>query len=145
MDIAKVSTEETHFDESVECPLFDAAGEPEVDSKGQPVVVLVVSEYSSVAKRQAQSAKQALGKLGRRYGSWDHIPQAELDALENQRIAAYITGWRGFESNGAPFPYSPENAALVVAGLRAKRPKQLAQIEGAVAAHASFFLTSSAE
>lgn len=144
MDLAKINAEETHFDDAIECVLYDAAGEPEKDSGGKTVTVMVVSAYSAPAKRQAQSAKQAITKLGRRYGSWDKIPQAELDALDNQRIAACVTGWTGFESNGAAFPYSPENAVLVVAGLRAHRPAQLAQIEGAIATHADFFRPSSA-
>lgn len=144
MDLAKIKTETTHFDDAVECVLYDAAGQPEKDSAGQAVMVMVISAYSAAAKNETRTQKRELGQLGRRYGSWENIPQDELDALDDRAIASCITGWRGFESDGAPFPYSPANAIAVVAGLRATRPRQLAQIEGAIASHAAFFLKPSA-
>jgi hypothetical protein len=144
MDLQKINTEVTHYDDSVECVLYDSTGEPEKDSAGQTVAVFVVSAYSSAARTQQQTAKTQLRRLNNRFGSWDKIPQGELDALDNQRIAACITSWRGFESDGKPFPLTPENAAAVMAGLRAKRPEQLAQIENTIAQHASFFQKPSA-
>lgn len=143
MDLTKLSTEPTHFDDSVECVLYDATGQPEVDSTGQTVAVFVVSEYSTPARKNLQKQKQQISKLLRRYGSADAIPQSESDALDDTRTAACLASWRGFEADGAALPFSPENALAIVAGLRTHKPKTLAQIEGAIAAHASFFPTPS--
>lgn len=142
MNISKISKEENHFDDAVPCPLYDN-GLPEVDSSGQPVVLQIVSEYSKPARRIAQVQKQQVAALIRRYGSWDKIPQADLDAMSDARTAACIAGWTGFEEGekNAPFPYSTENAVAVVAGIREHKPDTLKQVEGAIAAHASFFTT----
>lgn len=144
MDLKQISTEETHFDEPVKVVLYDAAGQPEQDSKGGPVSVSVVSIYSRAGRKNAQAQKQAIAKLARRYGGFDAIPQDELDALDDKAVAVLLTAWEGFESDGAPFPLTIENAQAVVSGLRMHRPKQLAQIEGAIAQHAGFFTTASA-
>ena len=143
MNIRKIATEETHFDEPVECKIFDK-GQLEVDSQGCPVVFNVVSEYSAARRIVDQQQKEKLSKLGRRYGSWTAIPQAETDALADEKIAACISGWSGVESDGQPFPYSPANAIALVAALRQYRPKTLQQILGAIDEHAAFFTTASA-
>lgn len=144
MDITKLNAESTHFDEPVECVLYDENGDPETDSHGNTVAVFVVSEFSEAVRKADRLNRAKLVKLTRRYGQYENIPQAEMDAMGLDRIAASITDWRGFESAGQPFSYSPTNALLIVKGLQAHRPKQLAQIEAAVASHASFFTSRSA-
>src|SRR4051812_1247695 len=105
MDIKNIRTEEQHFDDSIPCPLY-TNGEPEVDSAGNAVVVQVVSEHSKASRRVAQTQKQRMSALIRRYGAWEKIPQTDLDTMADERTAACITGWTGFEDGGAPFPYS---------------------------------------
>lgn len=143
MDIAKLSTEQTHFDETTACQLF-TNGEPETNSKGEPVIFRVVSEHSKAARRVAQLQKQKIAKLIRRYGSWEAIPGAETDALDYAKTAACIVGWEGVEANGEPFPYSPENAVAIVSALREHKPAHLKQIEGEIETHDSFFAKGSA-
>lgn len=144
MDIAKIATEETHFDDAAEVVLYDANGEPEKDSTGQTVAVFVVSEQSKPCKRIGQRHRTRTMQLLRRYGSFDKIPQAELDEMDAEKVASCITGWRGFESGGQIFPYSAENAVVVVKGLKIHRPAQSAQIESGIAGHADFFANPSA-
>lgn len=142
MDIQAIAQEKKHWDEPAECPLYDKNGEPEVDSKGQPVVFLVVGEYSAAAKRVARLQQKKISTLVRRYGAFENIPQSEFDAMRLEKLAAVVAGWRGVESGGQPFPHSSENAAAVVKGLEAHRPDQLKQIESAYQGHAAFFKAS---
>jgi hypothetical protein len=142
MDIAKLSTEDTHFDEPVECVLYTDAGDPETDSAGQTVALFVVSEYAKSAKRMDRVHRTRIAKLARRYG-FENIPQDEMDTMAVERITACVTGWQGFESSGQPLPYSAENAVTVVRGLQKHRPKQYKNIEGAITSHADFFTTNS--
>lgn len=143
MDVTKLGTKTTHYDEAVECVLYEN-GEPLTDSTGATVAVFVVSEYAKTARRREQSQKVEIAKLVRRYGAWESVPQADTEALDNQKLAACLTGWRGFEADGQPFPFTRDNAVTVLAGMRATEPALLKQIEGAVASHASFFATGSA-
>jgi len=144
MDITKIATEVTHHNEATPVTLYDAAGNAEVDSQGNPVVFQVVSDLSDAARKLTQIQRTMTGKLLRRFGAYEKIPAPEIDAMADERVATCITGWAGIEANGQPMPFTHENAVAVVSGLRKFRPKQLQQIESAIAEHASFFTTPSA-
>src|SRR5207237_1230591 len=105
----------------------------------QSVAVYVISEYSKPVRRIDRLHSSKISKLARRYGSSESIPQGEWDTLNDERIAACITKWRGFEDGGQPLPYSSANAIAIVEGLRLHRPTRLKQIVATFASHGSFF------
>jgi len=143
MDIKALGTRVTHWDDPVECQLYDPTGTPLAASDGGIVAVSVVGEYSAPAKKYARKFEAKLRQLTRRYQTVDHIPQAEWDALRLTRLAACIVGWRGIESDGDPLPYSEDNAAVLVRALDASCPDVVRQIEACYSAHSSFFTSDS--
>lgn len=142
MDLAKIAVEPKRWDDPIESRLFDEHGNPELDSAGHPVVLLVVSDYAQPVRRLEAQHKQTIAQLVRRYDGFGNIPSNELEVLRVARIAAHIVGWRGLDQSGEVLAYTPERAVLVTRGLLTHRPKQLAQVEDDIAQHAKLVAKS---
>ena len=116
-------------------PITDQTGEPLLAADGSPATVTVLGRESKRV-RAAVSANTSRMLRGRK---------AKLDAadIRANRVAvaiAAVTGWHGFEVDGADAPCTEDN-------LRAffRAEYTLEQVESAISGHADFFTTSSTD
>lgn len=140
MNILELEQEATHFDDVVDCVLYDENGEPEKDSTGVETTLFVLSVHSTQRKAFERKIAAKEKMLARRFGGANKIPADEQEAIGMERVASTLSGWKGLEAGvGVPFPFSHENAVSLLTKLRDKRPNQWSQVVTTIADHDSFF------
>jgi hypothetical protein len=84
----------------------------EISGPGHPATVALNNE---MARERMQTAReQEMARVnGRKWKSPDVDPEADKRQAA-KRWASRIVGWSPVSLNGAPFPYSPENAATLL-------------------------------
>lgn len=134
MEISTSNSVAEREDQGSTVHLVDETGEPMFEG-GKPVTITVVGTYSKMYRR-VQNEQRIRNLKGRRTQPTPDI----IDARANEAIAGCVLAWEGFTSEGKPFPYTRENAAI----LFAQAPWIRDQVEEAMSDHASFFPKSSA-
>lgn len=113
LNLKALEDEKAGDDQGTVVPLKDRAGDPYLDSKGQPVTMTVLGAFAApVRQAKAQNKRRWIKALRR--GQDDSDPNDV--ALVNVCCAA-VVGWSGVEDNGEPVKFTPENLrAVLMAG-----------------------------
>lgn len=134
IDVSGAASVSQREDEGQVVHIRDANGEPEMDGD-KPVTVRIAGTYSRVYRRTQEAQTQRMFK--RRQAA---LTAEQWTANRIELVAACIMEWAGFYNRGQPFPYTKENATLLLTGA----PWILTQLEEAQADHAGFSTGSSA-
>jgi hypothetical protein len=137
MDIGQIKQELAQDEETVTFTVYDKADEPYLGSDRKPATISVVG---SDAKRYTDARQSIQRAALRTHGK--PTPDETIQRIRDNRIAlaaAAITGWSGWESDGQPFPCTPENAAVLLSANHI-----LEQVENAIGKHATLFTKRSA-
>lgn len=126
MDIGNSKSVADREEEGTEIEVRDVRGEVE-----EGVTITVVGTYSTTYTR---AQKRNRDKYFRQRLDGDTLEKQSLET-----VARCIKSWKGFTSNGQEFPYTTDNAVLLLANA----PWIREQVEGAMNDHASFFPTPS--
>ncbi len=129
MEIGNNKTVADREEEGTEIEVRDVAGEVEAG-----VTITVVGTYSTTyRKAQSQNRDKFLKQRGK----------IDSDMIEKQSVettARCIKTWKGFTSGGQDFPYTKENAVLLLTNA----PWIREQVEEAMNDHSVFFPKPSA-
>ncbi len=129
MEIGNNKTVADREEEGTEVEVRDVAGEVEAG-----VTITVVGTYSTTyRKAQSQNRDKFLKQRGK----------IDSDMIEKQSVettARCIKAWKGFTSNGQDFPYTKDNAVLLLTNA----PWIREQVEEAMNDHAAYFPKPSA-
>ena len=134
MEISDIKKAVAQDENAVDITIYQKDDQPYTAADGKtPVTIKVVGSES----RQYRAAKDSqMKKMMRLRGR-----KLEPDDIRRNRVelaASAIVGWNGFESSGIPFPFSPENARLLLT----QADHILEQVEDGIAGHADFFMES---
>ncbi len=132
-DLEKAGDEQEQENTGAVVPLYNKNGEPALDSKGTPVTVTLLGEYSDAVR----NVQEAQNKKMLRDGVVQLRP-GDLRARQVEAAAAAITAWTGVESGGQPLSLTPDNARRFLTAF----PHYLKQVEAGIRNHASFFANS---
>jgi hypothetical protein len=130
MDVTKLAEEVAKDEEGAVVPIFKKDGTPYLAADGTTQVTITVRGSESRAYAAAQASIQRRMLAMRR-------AKLEPEDLLRNRIdlaASAVIDWSGWESNGAPYPATPENARVVLAAIHI-----LEQVEAGITGHADFF------
>lgn len=84
----------------------------QIAGPGHQVTLDLQNEVAREQLREQRAIEQARAN-GRKYKAPDTDPEEER-TRSMHRVARRIVGWTDVTLNGAPFPYSPENAAAIM-------------------------------
>lgn len=138
-DITQVEQNVAQQDTPVEVTVYQPNGEPYLAPGSTPeapkhcTITVVGSE--SKRYRQAEHAIQRRNLRSRK----PTIDPADLRRNRIDQAAAAVTAWFGWEKNGAEWPCEFENVQELL-----KHDHILRQVEAAIAGHADFFKSNSA-
>lgn len=108
MDIKNARTVTTREDRGTVVHLKDECGVRmfEDAEETKPVTITVVGSYSARSRRSLEAAREAVAA---RKLDLDDAVEFNVEVL-----AGCITDWEGFTADGQPFPYTRENARVLL-------------------------------
>lgn len=110
LNLKALEAEKAGDDQGTVVPLKDRAGDPYLDSTGQPVTMTVLGAFAApVRQAKAQNKRRWVKALQR--GQDDADPN-DLSSV-NVGCAA-VVGWSGVEHDGEPVKFTPENLRAVL-------------------------------
>jgi hypothetical protein len=132
MDIGQIQAAIAQDEEAVAVTIYNKAGDPYTGSDGKPATISVVGSES----KRYRDARQVIQRAAlRTHGK--PTPDETLERIRDNNIAltaAAITAWSGWESEGQPWPCTPENARDLMAIEHIRD-----QVANAIAEHATLF------
>lgn len=132
MDIGKSKEVAEREESGTTFQVNDEKGEPDFNGEGDsktPVTITVVGTYSRTFRRARERQREKNLKRGRGALTAEMLAKQETEVL-----ADCILGWEGFTSEGKPFPYTKENAILLLESAQWIRE----QVEEAMGDHQGF-------
>lgn len=132
-DLAAAPDVKSREDEGLVVKVRDVHGEPMTTADGGAVTIRIAGSYSAVYRRTQDAQHQRWGRRGQ-------LPDA-AEARQNRLdlTVACIMAWEGFTNGGQPFPFTKENALLLLS----KCPYIHEQLETAQHDHSRFFASPS--
>lgn len=133
MNIGDIKALVAKDDEGAVIPIYQKDGEPYMAADGKtPATITVVGSESKKYKAAKHAQYRRMQKRVKR-GSGDATPEEiERDAIE--LVAAAVVGFDGWEDDGKPLVFTPENVKLLLGF-----DHILDQVQAGIHRHASFF------
>lgn len=133
MELHQIKALVDQDNEPVKVEVYQPNGDPYLGADGQPSYFMVLGSESKAYKEARRAQQRRIFKRARQGGGNTLTPEeSERDAID--LAASAVTAFGGWEADGQPLPFTPENvkAFLAVDHL-------FDQINAGIQRHASFF------
>jgi hypothetical protein len=132
MELTSLKALREREDEGVVIAIYDKRGDAYTGVDGQPATITVVGSESKKYKDAKHAQYRRMAKRVRSGRSEPSPEELERDAVE--LAAAAVIGFDGWEADGKPLAFTPENVRLLLSF-----DHILEQVQGGIVRHASFF------
>ena len=132
MNLGDLKVKAERENEGAVIPIQDKVGDYYLGPDGKPATITVVGSESKRYKDAKHAQYRRMSKRVRSGRSEPTPEELERDAVE--LAAAAVIGFDGWESDGKPLPFTPENVKALLA-----YDHILEQVQAGIVRHASFF------